>query len=352
MTIADMSQALGLTKSTVSRALNGYPDIADATRLRVTRMAEKMGYRPLSHAQAIRTGRTKSLGLVIQLSEHDAHRPFLAEFLAGLSLGASAEGYTLTVASSTSDSDTLLAFQTMLQDRKADGFVLQRTLRDDPRIRMLRAMEVPFVLFGRTGDDHGCAWLDVDGEGAIGDAVDRLFALGHRRIGYIGGGLPYNYSALRRGGFVDAMARNGMAIDADLLREGAVTRADGAAAAAELLDTKAPPTAIVCAVDMAALGVYNAAADRGLTVGTELSVIAYDGIPEGAHMAPALSTYAVDFTDCGQRLSGFLIRRIQGEAPEKLRELTTARYLDRGSARAPVCTSAALAARIAKHHRT
>jgi len=74
VTISDVSEALGLTKSTVSRALNGYADISESTRLRVRRAADKMGYRPLSHAQAIRTGRTKSLGLVIQMADHDAQR--------------------------------------------------------------------------------------------------------------------------------------------------------------------------------------------------------------------------------------------------------------------------------------
>ena len=88
-TIADVARALDLTKSTVSRAMNGYPDIAQATRLRVQRMAEEMNYQPLSHAQAIKTGFTRSLGLVLQLSDHDAHRPFLAEFLAGVSACAS-----------------------------------------------------------------------------------------------------------------------------------------------------------------------------------------------------------------------------------------------------------------------
>ncbi len=347
VTISDMSAALGLTKSTVSRALNNYPDISDATRLRVTRMAEKMGYRPLSHAQAIRTGRTKSLGLVIQLSEHDAHRPFLAEFLAGVSLGASDEGYTLTVASSKSDADTQAIFRGMLQDRKADGFILQRTLRDDPRVRLLRSMDVPFVLFGRTADSEDCAWLDVAGEDAIADAVDHLVGLGHKRIGYIGGGLPYNYSALRRAGFEAAMTRQGLSMDPDIMRDGAMTRADGAAASADILSAKVPPTAIICAVDMAALGVYQTAERFGLTIGSDLSILSYDGIPEGAHATPPLSTYAVDFTACGRGLSRLLIRRISGEKPENLRELTTATFLDRGSTGVPVLQPDAVARRVA-----
>ena len=84
VTIADVAERLGVTKSTVSRALNGYPDIAEGTRIRIARTAERMGYRPLTHAQAIRTGRTRSLGLVLQIDGEDSARPFLAEFIAGL----------------------------------------------------------------------------------------------------------------------------------------------------------------------------------------------------------------------------------------------------------------------------
>lgn len=88
VTISDLADYLNLTKGTVSRALNGYDDIAENTRLRVKRAAEQLNYRPLSHAQAIRTGRVRSLGLVLQVNEHDGHRPFVAEFLAGLSEAA------------------------------------------------------------------------------------------------------------------------------------------------------------------------------------------------------------------------------------------------------------------------
>ena len=137
-----------MTKSTVSHALNGYTDIAENTRLRVQRMAEKVGYRPLSWAQAIRTGQSHALGLILQLNDHDAHRPFLAEFLAGISYVASREGWTLTVASADSDAATLKEMLQLVEDRKADGFILPRALREDPRVELLRELNVPFVIFG------------------------------------------------------------------------------------------------------------------------------------------------------------------------------------------------------------
>jgi len=331
VTINDVADALELTKSTVSRALNGYADISPATQLRVKRMAEKMNYRPLTHAQAIKTGRTRSLGLILQLADHDAHRPFLAEFLAGLSSGASHEGYTLTVASADNEAHMMEMFRSMLRERKADGFVLPRAMVDDPRVRLLRAADVPFVLYGRQADPEGCCWFDMRGEEAMADAVARLAALGHERIGFINGGDVYAYAALRREGFLSGMQGARLTHDPELEAHNVMTREGGEAAGGALLDLDAPPTAIVCAVDQVALGVYRAAADRGLTIGRDLSVIGYDGIQEGAHVHPPLSTFAVDNKAAGERLATLLIRRLRGEAPETLRETAAATWCDRGS---------------------
>jgi len=331
VTINDMAEALGLTKSTVSRALNGYADISETTQLRVKRMAEKLNYQPLSHAQAIKTGRTRSLGLVLQLSDHDAHRPFLAEFLAGVSNGASAEGYTLTVASADDEAHMIATFQALIGDRKADGFILPRAMVQDKRVELLRDAGVPFILFGRQDDDEGCCWHDICGEDAMRDAVLHLAGLGHERIAFINGGLIYHYASLRRVGFEAGMASANLKIDPALIIEDIVTMEKGREAGMQLLEGPDRPTAIVCAVDRAALGVYQAATACDLEIGKSLSVIGYDGIQEGAHVDPPLSTFSVDAQKAGQRLAALLVRRIRGEPVENLRETAPANFLDRGS---------------------
>lgn len=164
VTISDLASHLSLTKGTVSRALNGYQDISESTRLRVRRAAEQMNYRPLSYAQAIRTGRGRSIGLVLQVNEHDGHRPFVAEFLAGLSEAASREDWTLTVATAESDEATLRLLDKLSSEHKADGFILPRTKTDDPRVSFLREHGIPFILYGRTENSMGCAWFDIESE--------------------------------------------------------------------------------------------------------------------------------------------------------------------------------------------
>ncbi|ABD54199.1 LacI family DNA-binding transcriptional regulator [Jannaschia sp. CCS1] len=331
VTISHMADALGVTKSTVSRAMNGYPDISEATQLRVKRMAEKMGYQPLSHAQAIKTGRARSLGLVLQFSDHDAQRPFLAEFLAGLSAGAHTDGWTLTVAAADGHDELIETFRAILRDGKADGFILPRAMSTDPRVYLLRDAGVPFVLFGRQDKEEGCAWFDVLGEEAMCDAVLHLATLGHRRIGFINGGLQYAYARLRAAGFADGMQIAGLEMDDSLIADDAMTMESGAVAAARILDTTNPPTALVCAVDFAALGAYRAAADRGIIIGRDLSIIGYDGIPEGAFAHPPLTTFAVDNRAAGFALATLLIQRIKGEPLETLRRLVPATFVERAS---------------------
>ncbi|MCK0168102.1 substrate-binding domain-containing protein [Jannaschia sp. S6380] len=329
--IADVAAEIGITKGTVSRALNGHPDIADGTRARVRRVAQRMGYVPLGTAQAIRTGRCRAIGLVLETEEHDAHRPFLTDFLAGLSQGAAAEAWTLTVATAPLGA-SLDTYRRLLDERKVDGFVLPRTRRDDPRVAMLRAVDTPFVLFGGHGDPDGCAWFDVDGAAAMRAAAILLARRGHRRIAYVGGHPDYTYSALREEGLRDGMRSAGLDLPEAMIRRGALDRADGAAAAGSLLDAATPPTALVYALDRAALGAWRAARDRGLVIGRDLAVLGYDGDPEGLHAEPPLATWAVDWHRAGARLADLLIRRVRGEPPETLRETMPATFLDRGSA--------------------
>lgn len=331
VTISDLADYLNLTKGTVSRALNGYDDIAETTRLRVKRAAEQLNYRPLSHAQAIRTGRVRSLGLVLQVNDHDGHRPFVAEFLAGLSEAASREDWTMTVATASSDADTLRILEKLSREHKSDGFILPRTKVDDERAAFLRAHDIPFVLYGRTQDCTSSAWFDIESEKAMEDAVARLVALGHRRIGFVPGGDGYMYTRLRKAGYLAGLAKAGIAADPSLIAEPAVNRAAGAGAADALLSLDSPATAIVYSVDRAAIGAYEFAKTHGLRIGQDLSVISYDGIPEGTLLDPPLSTYQVDTRKAGERLAELLIRLIRGADPAECQELAPAHFLERGS---------------------
>lgn len=335
VTINDLARALGLAKGTVSRALNGYPDIAETTRNRVTRAAEKMGYRPLAQAQAIRTGRARSLGLVLNTGSRDAHKPFLLDFLDGISRVASDESWTLSVAIADGIDEELATMSRLIDERKVDGFILPRAMWDDARAALCLSRSVPFILFGRTRDPEGCAWFDVLGEDAIRAAVARLAGFGHRRIGFINGSLRYTYGHLRLEAFHAAMADAGLVADPEIIASEVLSIVEGEVAGRAVLSASTPPTAIVCATDLAAFGLYRAAPAMNRQIGRDLAVISYDGLPEAANMQPPLTTYSVDTRAAGERLARLLLARIRGADPTHLRELVPARLIERASDRLP-----------------
>ncbi|RMD95181.1 MAG: LacI family transcriptional regulator, partial [Alphaproteobacteria bacterium] len=174
----------------------------------------------------------------------------------------------------------------------------------------------------------------------------RLAALGHRRIAFVNGGRLYNYAGLRAQGYRAGLAAAGLAPAPELVCGEALTPEQGAQATRALLSLPRPPTAIVFAVDMAALGAWQVAEELGLGIGRELSVIAYDGVPEGALARPPLTSFDVDMRRAGERLAHLLIRQIRGEEPETLRETERARLREGGSDAPPALTSEELAQRL------
>ncbi len=347
----ELAEHLGLSKSTVSRALNGYSDISEATRKRVEVTARKMGYRPLSHAQAIRTGRVRAIAMVINSEEPDGHNPFLQDFLAGACEAASASDWTLTISTARSEEDMLNVLGRLVEEHKADGFILPRTEVDDARVKYLEQLKVPFIMFGRTRYGQPAAqdnnsWFDISGETAIRNAFERLVEFGHTRIGYVGSDPKFNYSHLRRDGYFEGLKAAGLTFDAELIREGARTREEGTVEARALLSLKRPPTAIIFATDLAALGCYPVCADLGLEIGKDVSILGYDGIPECQYVSPGLTTFSVDSQRAGERLATMLIRQARGESSADLRELGDAVLIARDSDGPPRLTPEELAQKI------
>ena len=348
--ISDVAQHLGLTKGTVSRALNGYPDIAEATRVRVQKAVRDLGYRPTPSAQALRTGRARALALVLELDAHDQFSPFLAEFLGGGTQAASAEGWSLTVASAAYGPQMRQVVDRLIEEQKADGFIIPRTRVEDDRIIHLGEKQVPCVLYGRTGQtgDKATAhsWFDIDGFDAFRRATLRLAEQGHTRIGFVGFDESFKFTHLREDGFKAGLAEAGLTCDETLIWRGAMNTIGGWQATRDLMALDRPPTALVMTTDEVALGAYEAASEIGIEIGKDLSIIAYDGIPRGRLTRPRLTTYRVDNAAAGAALAGLLIRQLRGEEPRQLREIAHATLQPGGSDGPPALTSAQLASKI------
>ena len=235
------------------------------------------------------------------------------------------------------------AHERLIARRKVDGFILTRTEVDDPRIRFLQARRFPFVAHGRTQNPSRYAWLDIDNENTFIKGVDHLVGLGHSRIGFIGGPQDLNFACQRLDGYRIGLRRAGIALDPHLEVIQSLTEEGGVEGARKLLRMDRPPTALLCVTDALAIGAIRECREQGLRVGSDITVVGYDGLPVGAYVDPALTTFSQSALAAGGRIARILIKIIDGAVPSEQQELADAELIRRSSDGPPAKTPEQLA---------
>ncbi|KWA24466.1 LacI family transcriptional regulator [Burkholderia territorii] len=273
-----LSDALGLSRTTVSRALNGYDDVSEATRERVMKAARELGYVADPTARRLATGRADAIGIVYPFGAGDLGDPRFGEVVAGITerLGERNLDFIIAAARPNAELDT---YRRLVDGRLVDGLIVARTLVDDPRLAYLRSNAFPYVAYGRTQAADPYAWFDFDNEAGARDAVRRLIGFGHRRIAMISAPLSLNFAMQRRAGYLAALREAGIDPDPALFVECAFTRDGGHEAAQALLALTERPTALLVDNNIAGGGAFRALADSGLRLGRDMSLIVYDGVP-------------------------------------------------------------------------
>lgn len=322
---------LGLTVSTVSRALNNYPDISADTRERVRRAADQLGYRPNQNARRLSIGTPETVCYLMPRQVGSNSQPFVAQLLAGLGEALNERSWDLLVSQADASVGDLANIERLVRSGRIAGLVISRPLKNDPRVKLVQQLGCPFVVHGRTAESADYAWYDVDGEDAFVTAVNHLAQLGHRRIGFISAPLQYQFTQERLDGYHRGLAHNGLQADPELVQIAEFTDEGGAAAAGLLMDLDVPPTALLCVTDMMALGALDALHARGLMPGEDVSVIGYDGLHFGKHSNPPLTTLAQPQAHAGRRLGDILLSIIDGADPTKFQELQRAHLVQRST---------------------
>lgn len=244
--LKQLSELLGLSQTTVSRALNGYPEVSEATREKVQAAADKFNYSPNARARGLATGRTHAVGHVIPLStEHEVVNPVFTDFIAGASEIYSRENYDmhLTVVPDTSEAE---AYRRIANKGSADGVIVHGPKKDDPRITLLQEIGMPFVVHGRSGhaQEDSYTWVDMNNTRAFERATEFLLDLGHTRIGLLNGLETMDFAAKRRDGFRKALAARGVEENPAYLRDEEMTEDYGYQETKSLLSMEVPPTAL------------------------------------------------------------------------------------------------------------
>jgi LacI family transcriptional regulator len=315
VTLKDIARRVGVSVTTVSRALGGYDDVAEETRRRVLQAAREMDYRPHIIAQSLQRRRSNTVGLIIPTAGPRFSDPYFTEILTGIGNEAAKHEFDLLVSTRAPGAQEKEAYERMVGSRRVDGLLVVRTRCRDERIAYLMESGFPFVAFGRSDLDLDFPYVDVDGTKGLDEATEYLIDLGHRRIAYISAPLDLMFANYRLAGYKRALERNDLPVKEEWIAIGRLTQEDGYREGSRLLDLEPAPTAIIAANDLMALGVISAAQERGLTVGRDLAVVGFDDTPLAEHSHPSLTTVHQPIYDIGKMICRMLIQLIKNGDP-------------------------------------
>lgn len=314
MNLKELSRTLGLSQTTVSRALNGYPEVSEETRLRVQEAARRHNYRPNLRARSLATGRAMAIGHVIPVStRHEIVNPIFADFIAGAGETYHKAGYEMLL-SVVSDADEARAYRELKARATVDGVIVHGPRLGDPRIPLLTELGLPFVVHGRsTGTALPYSWVDVNNRRAFARATAFLLDLGHRRIALVNGLEFMDFAIRRRRGYEEALAARGLAADPALMRSEEMTETYGYRAARSMLALPDPPTAFLTASLISAIGVRRAIQDAGLVLGRDVSIVTHDddlSYLKNGESVPIFTATRSSVREAGRRAAAMLLAHV------------------------------------------
>jgi len=328
VTIREVAREAGVSVSTASRALNRKGEIAPEKRTHIFETARRLGYTPSFAAQALVLGKTRTLGAVIT----DNTSPVYAEALRGVQDVATSTGLGLLFCNSADSQDEALRCLALLRSKQVDGVLLAPVQTDRRDIEELNRFGVPFVfMFRHFPDLPGTDYVVTDNVEGGRLVTEHLLALGHARIGHIGGPPHTSTARDRLAGYRLAHRSRGLAEDGDLVLPAPYTVAGGFDAGTRLLRREDRPSAVFAACDMQAVGVLRAAALLGLRVPDDVSVVGGDDIELAEFVRVPLTTFRQPARDIGKTAAELLVAKVSDHPPPARQVVVTPTLIVRQS---------------------
>lgn len=324
MTIGDVAAQAGVSVATVSKVINDRYGVAEDTSARVRAVIDALGYHASLVGQSLRSRRTKVIGVLVRDLE-----PFSAELLKGVARGIHDTGYELVVFSGCGQPADQAGWERRYLSRisgtLADGVILVTPGSIDA------TFGTPVVAVDHNVRSSSLPTVDSENlEGAVA-ATEYLLALGHRRIGFLGGRHDLESARLRERGYREALASAGIPVDESLVQVGGYDPATAAEPARRLLELAPHPTAIFAANDVTALETIAVARSLGLRVPDDLSVVGFDNVPESALGDPPLTTVEQPLQQMGCEAVRLLLELVEDPTQPAARVVLPTRLVVRGS---------------------
>jgi len=315
LNLEEIGRLAGVSRSTVSRVVNGATNVSAEARARVESVVAQTGYRPHAAARSLASNRTGVVGLVIPSAVEALFAdPYFGRLIYGISTATYQLGMTLSLFIFKEESEEDAIYSRVVGPGLVDGVIVTATRMGDPLIQDLMDAQMPFVVVGRPDEGRPAFSVDADNRGGARTAAEHLNRLGYRKVGMITA--PSNTTAGidRRIGFVDGAVDVGLDI-ADRILEGDWSERSGREAMQHLLDTDRPE-AVFVASDRMAIGALRAIREAGLTCPNDIAVVSFDGLVPPDHTVPSLTSVAQPVAEVGREAANVLHRVIAGETTQ------------------------------------
>ncbi|WP_309104232.1 LacI family DNA-binding transcriptional regulator [Microbacterium sp.] len=328
-TIREVADAAGVSRSTASRALSGNGYAAPEVRERVRAVAKEIGYVVDATARSLKQRTSRSVGVLVS----DLRNVFYAELASGIGDEARAHGRTLVLVDLRGDGDDELEAAEVLVTSRVSGVIA--TPVSGELGRFLGRIGVPLIEVDRRFDADEHDAVVIDNRSAARDTTNRLLDAGHRRIALLIDETEWTTGEERQQGYLDALEAREMPADDSLIVQAGWDAEEATAAARRLLSLPDRPTAVFAANNVLTEGVWRAAAELGLGIPADVSVVGFDDAPWMSMVQPGVSTQLQDAGSMGAAAMRALLERIEApDAPARTIVMPT-RFLDRGSIAAP-----------------
>ena len=313
---------------TVSRVLNNAPNVNHATRHRVERAIQELGYVPNVVARSLRSKRTQSLALILP----DITNPFWTTVARGVEDAAQNSGYSVFLCNTDENCAKQLRYLDLVASRRVDGVIIAPCDSDAANVSILRDREIATVIVDRRVEGWEVDSVRGDSYGGAQALVRHLISLGHRRIAMISGPGRTSTAEDRVAGYLTALMEASVAPDPRLIKQGEFRAAAGERLTHELLAEGLNPTAVFAANNAIALGVIRAVGQRGLRIPHNIALVCFDDFDEASHLLPFLTVAVQPAYDMGVNAAQLLLGRIEtGQALEPRHVVLPTRLIIRHS---------------------
>jgi DNA-binding LacI/PurR family transcriptional regulator len=328
-TIVDIAERLGISPSTVSRALTDHPDIKRQTKEQVKKIAAELRYSPNPIARSLKSNRTTTIGVIVPEIRHD----FFSSAISGIEEIAYHSGYTIIVCQSNESYEREVVNTNALMHHRVAGVIvsISQNTKCGEHFQDLIRRKIPLVFFDRVCDDVPASKVVIDDYRSAFDAVTHLIQKGYKRIAHFAGPKELGICKKRWNGYVDALQHSSLSLDNNLVRYGGLQEQDGYKSMDSLLKENTIPDAIFAVNDPVAIGAFQRIKEAGLKIPDDVALVGFSNNKITSLVDPPITTVDQPSFEMGRKAAEILINTIEDRMTEPSTVVVDARLIVRGS---------------------